>query len=66
VLAPTRELALQVAKAGSDYGKSLNVSILAVYGGQPYSRSSAGSGKRGYVVAHPDVYWICSIREPLI
>jgi ATP-dependent RNA helicase DeaD len=37
VLAPTRELALQVAKAGSDYGKSLNVSILAVYGGQPYS-----------------------------
>ena len=37
VLAPTRELALQVAKAGSDYGKSLNVSILSVYGGQPYS-----------------------------
>jgi ATP-dependent RNA helicase DeaD len=37
VLAPTRELALQVAKAANDYGRCLNVRVLAVYGGQPYS-----------------------------
>ena len=37
VLAPTRELALQVAKAGNDYARNMNTSILAVYGGQPYS-----------------------------
>jgi ATP-dependent RNA helicase DeaD len=37
VLAPTRELALQVANAMNDYGKHLNVRVLAVYGGQPYS-----------------------------
>jgi ATP-dependent RNA helicase DeaD len=36
VLAPTRELAMQVAKAASELGKSLNVRVLAVYGGQPY------------------------------
>ena len=37
VLAPTRELAKQVAKAANDYGKCLNARVLAVYGGQPYS-----------------------------
>jgi ATP-dependent RNA helicase DeaD len=36
VMCPTRELALQVSKAFIDYGKLLNVSVLAVYGGQPY------------------------------
>ena len=36
VLAPTRELALQVAAAMMDYGKHLKVRVLAVYGGQPY------------------------------
>ena len=36
VLAPTRELALQVAKAMDEYGKHLNIRVLAVYGGQPY------------------------------
>ena len=36
VLAPTRELALQVADSMTEYGKHLNVRILAVYGGQPY------------------------------
>ncbi|MGD0857064.1 MAG: DEAD/DEAH box helicase [Dehalococcoidia bacterium] len=36
VLAPTRELALQVAKAANEYGRCLNVRVLAVYGGQPY------------------------------
>jgi ATP-dependent RNA helicase DeaD len=37
VIAPTRELAIQVAKAGSELGKCFNVRVLAVYGGQPYS-----------------------------
>jgi ATP-dependent RNA helicase DeaD len=36
VLAPTRELALQVADSMIEYGKHLNVRVLAVYGGQPY------------------------------
>ncbi|HEX5840128.1 MAG TPA: DEAD/DEAH box helicase [Anaerolineales bacterium] len=36
VLAPTRELALQVADSMTVYGKHLDVRILAVYGGQPY------------------------------
>ncbi|WKZ37262.1 MAG: DEAD/DEAH box helicase [Anaerolineales bacterium] len=36
VLAPTRELALQVAAAMNDFGKHLKVRVLAVYGGQPY------------------------------
>ena len=36
VLAPTRELALQVADSMVEYGKHLNVRVLAVYGGQPY------------------------------
>lgn len=36
VLAPTRELALQVAKSMGEYGKHLDVRVLAVYGGQPY------------------------------
>ena len=36
VLAPTRELALQVADSMTEYGKYLGVRVLAVYGGQPY------------------------------
>ncbi len=36
VLAPTRELALQVADSITEYGKHLDVRVLAVYGGQPY------------------------------
>jgi len=36
VLAPTRELALQVADSMNEYGKHLKVRVLAVYGGQPY------------------------------
>jgi ATP-dependent RNA helicase DeaD len=38
VLAPTRELALQVSNALYNYGSVLNVSVLPVYGGQSYSR----------------------------
>jgi ATP-dependent RNA helicase DeaD len=36
VLAPTRELAIQVSKAMTKYGQHLRVRVLPVYGGQPY------------------------------
>lgn len=36
VMAPTRELALQVAEAMLTYGRELHVRVLPVYGGQPY------------------------------
>jgi ATP-dependent RNA helicase DeaD len=38
VVVPTRELALQVAKAFSEYGCHSEVRVLAVYGGQAYNR----------------------------
>ncbi len=37
VLAPTRELAIQVAKAFENYGRHRRVRVLAIYGGQPYA-----------------------------
>ncbi len=46
VLAPTRELALQVANSLNEYGKHLHVRVLAVYGGQPYG-PQIGNLKRG-------------------
>lgn len=36
ILAPTRELAIQVAKAFRTYGRHLTLRVLAIYGGQPY------------------------------
>src|SRR5512135_942653 len=36
VLAPTRELALQVAEAFSRYGAHLSVNVLPIYGGASY------------------------------
>lgn len=38
VVAPTRELALQVAKATYEYGQHLDMRVLTIYGGQPYGR----------------------------
>jgi ATP-dependent RNA helicase DeaD len=38
ILAPTRELAMQVAQALFEYGRHRGVRVLAVYGGQPYAR----------------------------
>lgn len=46
VLAPTRELAMQVANSLTEYGKHLHVRVLAVYGGQPYG-PQINSLKRG-------------------
>ena len=36
IMAPTRELAMQSAHAATQFGRGLNVRVLAVYGGQPY------------------------------
>jgi ATP-dependent RNA helicase DeaD len=38
VLTPTRELAVQVAKAMHEFGRPLSVRVLPVYGGEPYGR----------------------------
>ncbi|MCW2723132.1 MAG: ATP-independent helicase [Frankiales bacterium] len=38
VLAPTRELAMQVSEALHRYGRTLGARVLPVYGGQPISR----------------------------
>jgi ATP-dependent RNA helicase DeaD len=38
VLAPTRELAIQVADAIQRYGQGLGITVLAVYGGQSYQQ----------------------------
>jgi len=38
ILAPTRELALQVSQAFEEYGRYRDVKVLAVYGGQAYDR----------------------------
>ncbi|MCB8944338.1 MAG: DEAD/DEAH box helicase [Ardenticatenaceae bacterium] len=46
VLAPTRELALQVARSVYEYGQHSDMHVLAVYGGAPYSRQ-IGRLKRG-------------------
>lgn len=46
VLAPTRELAMQVAKSFQRYGGHVDVRVLAVYGGQPYG-PQIGQLKRG-------------------
>lgn len=46
ILAPTRELALQVADSMTEYGKHLHARALAVYGGQPYG-PQINSLKRG-------------------
>ena len=38
IVAPTRELAIQVARAVHQYGRHRGARVLAVYGGQSYSR----------------------------
>ncbi|MCK9486463.1 MAG: DEAD/DEAH box helicase [Dehalococcoidia bacterium] len=42
VLAPTRELAVQVAQAVHDLGRTRKVAVLPVYGGQAYDRQLRG------------------------
>src|SRR3954462_1276485 len=50
VLAPTRELALQVAEAFSRYGAHLPVNVLPIYGGSPYGAQVAGLKRGAQVV----------------
>src|SRR4029450_2706432 len=50
VLAPTRELALQVAEAFSRYGAHLSVNVLPIYGGSPYGPQLAGLKRGAQVV----------------
>ena len=50
VLAPTRELALQVAEAFSRYGAHLPVNVLPIYGGSPYGPQMAGLKRGAQVV----------------
>ncbi len=54
ILVPTRELAVQVHKATSEYARGSGASVLAVFGGQPIGRQ-LGPLKRGVdiVVATP-------------
>jgi ATP-dependent RNA helicase DeaD len=54
VLAPTRELAVQVCEAMRSYGHAMGARVLAVYGGEPIGRQ-LGPLKRGVdvVVATP-------------
>ncbi len=42
ILAPTRELAIQVAEALHKYGKHKHIETLPIYGGQPYERQFRG------------------------
>ena len=50
VLAPTRELALQVAEAFSRYGAHLAVNVLPIYGGSSYGPQLAGLKRGAQVV----------------
>ncbi|MCL0138080.1 DEAD/DEAH box helicase, partial [Klebsiella pneumoniae] len=38
VVTPTRELAVQVARAFHVFGHGMGLRVLAIYGGQPYDR----------------------------
>ena len=50
VLAPTRELALQVAEAFGRYGAHIPVHVLPIYGGSAYGPQLAGLGRGAHVV----------------
>ena len=50
VLAPTRELALQVAEAFGRYGAHLAVNVLPVYGGSSYGPQLAGLKRGAHIV----------------
>ena len=50
VLAPTRELALQVAEAFGRYGSHLNINVLPIYGGSSYGPQLSGLRRGAQVV----------------
>ncbi len=54
VVVPTRELAMQVAEAFQSYGKTLNLRVVPVYGGQPIHQQLRGLSRGvDVVVATP-------------
>jgi len=55
ILAPTRELVMQIAKDGKGLAKYTDIRILAVYGGADYTRQMENlrSGKCDVIVATP-------------
>ena len=50
ILAPTRELAIQVAEALHKYGRHKEVETLPIYGGQPYERQYRGLQRGAQIV----------------
>jgi ATP-dependent RNA helicase DeaD len=50
VIAPTRELAMQVAEAVRTYGANLGTGVVAVVGGQPVHRQVAALARGAHVV----------------
>jgi ATP-dependent RNA helicase DeaD len=50
VLVPTRELAIQVAKAISTYGKPLKIKVVPIYGGTGYAEQVRGLRQRPDVI----------------
>ncbi len=50
VLVPTRELAVQVSEAIANYGRSLGVKVVAVYGGQPIVGQLRALSKGAHVI----------------
>ena len=50
ILAPTRELAIQVAEALHKYGRHKDVETLPIYGGQPYERQFRGFSAGAQIV----------------
>jgi ATP-dependent RNA helicase DeaD len=50
ILAPTRELAIQVAEALHKYGRHKEVETLPIYGGQPYERQFRGLQRGPHIV----------------
>jgi ATP-dependent RNA helicase DeaD len=50
ILVPTRELAIQVANSFFEYGNLLGAKVLAVYGGEPYSRQITRLKKGVHIV----------------
>lgn len=50
ILAPTRELAIQVSEALANYGRHKRVETLAIYGGQPYERQIRGLQRGVHIV----------------
>ncbi|MCO8127815.1 DEAD/DEAH box helicase [Acidimicrobiia bacterium EGI L10123] len=50
ILVPTRELAMQVQQAVSNYGRSLGVRVVAVFGGQPIQRQLKSIERGAHIV----------------